>query len=193
MTNNPAALVRQNVTAPVFSLNDVYGRLIDLNQYRDKRVLVAFFRHAGCPFCNLRVHALSKEYESLKAAGLEMIFFFESKSSVILRSSFHQGVSPIPIISDPEKKWYDVYGLESSALKSTVSHITTFVQTVVKAKMKGLPVHLMADGESINTIPAEFLLDKNLIVKKLHYSASLTDRLELDVIRAFARTGQVVE
>lgn len=193
MTNNPAALVRQNVTAPVFSLNDVYGRLIDLNQYRDKRVLVAFFRHAGCPFCNLRVHALSKEYESLKAAGLEMIFFFESKSSVILRSSFHQGVSPIPIISDPEKKWYDIYGLESSALKSTVSHITTFVQTVVKAKMKGLPVHLMADGESINTIPAEFLLDKNLIVKKLHYSASLTDRLELDVIRAFARTGQVVE
>jgi peroxiredoxin Q/BCP len=193
MTNNPAALVKQNVTAPAFSLNDVYGRLIDLNQYRDKRVLVAFFRHAGCPFCNLRVHALSKEYESLKAAGLEMIFFFESKSSVILRSSFHQGVSPIPIISDPEKKWYDIYGLESSALKSTVSHITTFVQTVVKAKMKGLPVHLMADGESINTIPAEFLLDKNLIVKKLHYSASLTDRLELDVIRAFARTGQVVE
>lgn len=185
------SLVKQDVTAPVFALHDVYGRLIDLNTYRDKRVLIAFFRHAGCPFCNLRVHALSKEYEALKQSGFEMIFFFESKSSVILRSSFHQGVSPIPIISDPEKKWYDTYGLESSAMKSTMSHITSFVQTVIKAKMNGLPVHLMASGESINTIPAEFLLDKNLIVRKLHYSSSLTDRLEIDVIKKFAQTGIV--
>jgi thioredoxin-dependent peroxiredoxin len=183
--------LQTNVLAPVFAIKDVYDRLIDLEQYRDKRVLVAFFRHAGCPFCNLRVHALSKEYETLKANGFEMIFFFESKASVILRSSFHTGVSPIPIISDPEKKWYDTYGLESSPYKSAVSHITTFVQSVYKAKMAGLPVHLMASGESINTIPAEFLLDKDLVIKKLHYSASLTDRLDIDVIRKFAQSGVV--
>lgn len=181
--------LKKDLVAPVFSLKDIYGRQINLMDYSDRKVLVAFFRHAGCPFCNLRVHALSKEHESLQKLGLEMIFFFESKEKIILRSTFHQGVSPIPIISDPEKVWYDSYGLESSGYKSAVSHLTSFVQTVLKAKSVGVPVHAMADGESIKTIPAEFLLDKDLIIKKLHYSQRLDDRLDLNDIKAFAANG----
>jgi peroxiredoxin len=183
--------LQQNVKVPVFNIQDIYDRQINLENYSGKRLLIAFFRHAGCPFCNLRVHALSKAYEELKKLNFEMIFFFESKKHLILKSTFHTGVSPIPIISDPEKKWYGTYGLETSAYKSTVSHITSFVQTVIKAKAKGLPVHLMASGESINTIPAEFLIDTNLVVKKLHYSQTLTDRLDIEVIRQFALTGEV--
>jgi peroxiredoxin Q/BCP len=183
--------LQKNVVAPTFNLKDVYGRMIDLNQYRDKRVLLGFFRHAGCPFCNLRVHALTKVHEELKGLGLEMIFFFESKESIILRSSFHRGVSPIPIISDPEKVWYKTYGLEPSTAKSVLSHMTSFVQTTIKAKMQGLPVHAMASGESFSTMPAEFLLDKDLTIKKLHYSERLNDRLDINDIKEFARTGKV--
>lgn len=183
--------ISKEVIAPVFNLKDVYGRMIDLEAYRDKKVLIAFFRHAGCPFCNLRVHTLSKVHEELKGQGLEMIFFFESKESVILRSSFHQGVSPIPIISDPAKTWYDAYGLESSGYKSAASHLTSFVQTAFKAKSLGLPMHAMADGESINTMPAEFLLDKGLLVKELHYSQRLNDRMNLNMIRDFVAKGSI--
>lgn len=183
--------IAKDVIAPVFKLKDVYGRTIDLEAYRDKKVLVAFFRHAGCPFCNLRVHTLSKIHEELKAKGLEMIFFFESKEPIILRSSFHQGVSPIPIISDPGKEWYTAYGLESSAFKSTVGHLTAFVQTAIKAKVLGLPMHPMADGESINTIPAEFLLDKGLVIKDFYYSQRLSDRMSLQRIKDFAQ-GEAV-
>ncbi len=106
--------LENDLIAPVFSLKDIYGRMTDLNSYRDKKIFIGFFRHAGCPFCNIRVHALTKVHQELKAKGLEMIFFFESKENVLLRSSFHQEVSPIPLISDPEKKWYNAYGLESS-------------------------------------------------------------------------------
>lgn len=180
--------ISKDVTAPHFKLKDVFGRLIDLDDYKDKKVLIGFFRHAGCPFCNLRVHTLTKAHEILKSKGLEMIFFFESKEQVILRSSFHKGVSPIPIISDPKKEWYNVYGLESSGYKSTMSHITSFVQTVIKAKSNGVPVHMMADGESFSTMPAEFLLDKNLVVRKLHYSQRLNDRMDVEEIIAFAES-----
>ena len=183
--------LENNIGAPVFKLKDIYGRVVDLEDFRNRKVLIAFFRHAGCPFCNLRVHALSKEHANLKALGLDMIFFFESKENVILRSSFHQGVSPIPIISDPQKIWYDAYGLESSGFKSAVSHLTSFAQAVINAKSAGVPVHLMADGESIKTIPAEFLLDKDLVIRKLHYSKRLDDRMELSIIHAFAQTGRV--
>lgn len=186
-------VLEKNVTAPVFKLKDVYGRVIDLDQYRDKRVLIGFFRHAGCPFCNLRVHTLTKVHEEFKSKGLEMIFFFESKEQIILRSTFHQGVSPIPIISDPEKIWYKNYGLEPSTLRSVVSHFTSFVQTTVKAKLEGAPVHVMASGESFSTMPAEFLLDKDLAVKKLHYSERLNHRLDIGDIRVFAETGNVID
>lgn len=180
-----------NISAPTFKLIDIFGRTINLESYKEKKVLVAFFRHAGCPFCNLRVHELTKAYEMLKQKGLEMIFFFESKERVLLRSIFHKEVSPIPLISDPEKEWYGTYGLETSGYKSAVGHLTGFIQTTIKAKMKGLPVHAMADGESISTMPAEFLLDKGLIIKKLHYSQKLTDRLPLEEIRAFAEQESV--
>src|ERR1041384_8031459 len=124
----------RNVTAPIFNVKDIFGREVDLQTYQNKKVLIGFFRHAGCPFCNLRVHALSKAHAELKEQGLEMIFFFESKDKVILRSSFHLGVSPIAIIADPDKYWYGVYGLESSYIKSGISHLTSFVQSVVKAR-----------------------------------------------------------
>ena len=181
--------LQPNLKAPVFILNDMFGRKIDLNTYADKRILIAFFRHAGCPFCNLRVHALTKLHNELKANGMEMIFFFESKESVLLRSTFHKDVSPVPLISDPEKKWYATYGLESSAAISAKSHILEFVQTAFKAFSAGVPVHAMADGESINTIPAEFLVDRQLIIKKVHYSKGLNDRISLDLIQRFSIDG----
>jgi thioredoxin-dependent peroxiredoxin len=178
--------LERNVTAPVFVLKDVFGRTIDLAAYADKKVLIAFFRHAGCPFCNLRVHMLTKLQAEFQQKGMEMIFFFESKEQIILRSSFHQEVSPVPIISDPEKVWYKAYGLEDSLYKSSMGHLTSFVQTLIRAKTTGVPVHPMADGESFSTMPAEFLLDRGLLVRELHYSQRLSDRMNLSAIKAFA-------
>jgi peroxiredoxin len=185
--------LHKTALAPLFNRKDIFGRQINLEDYKDKKLLIGFFRHAGCPFCNLRVHALTKVHEKLKAKGLEMIFFFESKESVLLRSTFHQEVSPIPLISDPEKEIYGKYGLEESKSASAKSHITSFIQTAIKAKAKGVPMNMPKEGESLNTIPAEFLVDKGLRLKKLHYSKSLTDRLDLDLIEKFADDSSIFD
>jgi peroxiredoxin len=131
-----------------------------------------------------------KHSNALKEKNLEMIFFFESKESVLLRSSFHKEISPIPLISDPEKKVYNAYGLETSATKSAISHLTSFVQTAYKAYRADVPIHMMADGESISTMPAEFLLDKELIIREVHYSERLNDRMSVDKIFNFALSGK---
>lgn len=110
------------------------------------------------------------------------------KENVLLRSTFHREVSPIPLISDPEKKWYDAYGLESSGYKSAISHISTFVQTAFKARSVGVPMHLMADEESIKTLPAEFLLSEGLIVKEVHYSERPNDRMNIEKIQRFCNS-----
>ena len=175
-----------NAPAPTFKLHDVFDREIDLSNYRGKKILIAFFRHAGCPFCNTRVHHLQKNYELLKSKRLEMIFFFESKKELLLSSVFHKEISPIPLISDPEKVWYDTYGVERSGLKSAKSHFTSFFQQVFEAKKKQLPVHWMAGNESIKTIPAEFLVDEKGFIRKVHYAKGLRDRMNIEEIVGFA-------
>ena len=181
-----------NSRAPRFALDDVFGRTIDLSTYQGKKVLIAFFRNVGCPFCNIRVHNLTKMHEELRAQGLEMIFFFESPQEVILRSTFHREVSPVPVIADPEKVWYDAYGLEASLhWKARVANLTASPGTALRAKLRGLPVHLPQDGESNDTLPAEFLLDEELVIRELHYSAHFTDRIRLDAIQEFAQHRSV--
>jgi hypothetical protein len=49
---------------------------------------------------------------------------------------------------------------------------------------------MMAGGESINTIPAEFLLDENLIIRRLHYSTSLTNRMAIADIQSFISSSK---
>lgn len=176
-----------NVSAPIFNLKDIFDRQINLEDYKGKKLFIGFFRHAGCPFCNLRVHALTKEYESLKALNLEMIFFFESTQRLLLSSLFHKEVSPIPLIADPDKIWYQTYGIENSAAKSVKSHLTSFITTAIKAKINGLPMHMMKSGESINTIPAEFLVDDQLILRAVHYANGLNDRMGMQHIYNFAQ------
>ena len=178
--------IELNVTAPTFVLKDIYGTMIDLAAYKGKKVFIGFFRHAGCPFCNLRVHALTKVKDEFRAKNLEMILFFESEEKTMLRSIFHREVSPIPIIADPQKIMYSTYGIEESAAKSTKSHLTSFIQTAIRAKLAKVPIHLMAGQESISTMPAEFLLDENQIIRKIHYAQHLNDRIGFDVLRAFA-------
>lgn len=178
-----------NKPAPLFEAMDIFDRNIRLEAYKGRKVFLGFFRHAGCPFCNLRVHTLTKAHQELKEQGLEMIFFFESKTRVLSRSTFHQEVSPIPLISDPEKEWYDAFGLEESGRKSTLGHISSFAKTAIHAKRKGLPMHLMADGESFGTMPAEFLLDENLVIRKLHYSQKLSDRMSVADVYQFAQAS----
>jgi peroxiredoxin len=179
-------VVELNVAAPAFSLIDIFDRTIDLKNYKGKKVFIGFFRHAGCPFCNLRVHNLMKIREKLVENNMEMIFFFESKKELMMQSIFHKEVSPVPLIADPEKKWYNIYGIENSLLKTSMSHLTSFIQTAIAAKKKNLPIYAMASGESFSTIPAEFLLDENLIIRKIHYAKNLNDRLSIDTILNFA-------
>jgi thioredoxin-dependent peroxiredoxin len=180
--------LKEGQKAPHFRIKDVFGRTIDLADYSGGKVHLAFFRHAGCPFCNLHVHALTRIHEETKSLGLDMIFFFESKETVILRSSFHKGVSPIPLISDPQKIWYSAYGLENSFARASLSHVTSFISTYSKARAESVPVNVPV-SESFSTMPAEFLIGKDNITRRVLYSAHLNERLEPEEIRQFAKSA----
>lgn len=170
--------------APLFSLEDVYGREIDLSSYKNKnkKILISFFRNVACPFCNFRIHQLTKKNEKWKDK-LDMIFFLESKKEVVLRSTFHQDVSPIPIISDEQKIMYQKYGIEKSPLKFFGTMLSSKNRTTFNtAKQMGLAVD---SGESLTTtIPADFLVDENLTIMEAYYGKNIADHVPFEKIEA---------
>ncbi|MCG8477410.1 MAG: redoxin domain-containing protein [Cytophagales bacterium] len=178
--------------APVFNVEDIFGRTINLESYGDRKVLVAFFRNAACPFCNLRVFQLLKESEKLKALGLEMIFFFESKKQVLLRSSFHREVSPIPLISDSEGIWYGKYGVKESMMGVVKTFLSPEAMAVKsEAKRMGVPAGGDLDGARLRLMPVEFLLNPGLSIEFIHEAGRLDDRISISRLYQFAK-GEVL-
>ena len=69
--------------APDFETIDANGDTIKLSNYRGQKVLVAFFRYAGCPVCNSRVHDLIQNYDSISSKGYKIIAIYESNNSIL--------------------------------------------------------------------------------------------------------------
>ena len=175
-----------------FEVQDIYGNPIRLSDYRGKRILLGFFRNVNCPFCNMRVHQLMKMKEELDGHNTQMVFFFESKEKVILRSSFHQGISPIPLISDPEKEVYYQWGVERSMMKMIKTMFSSANRQAMKdGQLLDLPKEKDKDA-SQDLVPADFLIDENFIIQKAHYGSHLNDHIDLQLIRQFALEQNVV-
>ncbi len=168
--------------APLFSLSDIYDREIDLSAYKNKgkKILISFFRNVACPFCNFRIHQLTTKNDQWKD-DLEMIFFLESKKEVVLRSSFHQGVSPIPIIADFDREIYKKYGTEVSIEKFN-STINSEKQMNIHSKLVEKGYDIKTEETLIHSIPADFLLDENLNIIKAYYGKDIPDHLPFDQI-----------
>jgi len=167
-----------------FTTSDIYGKQIKLSDYKGKKIILSFMRNVACPFCNLRVHQLIGNRMKLEKSGVQMILFFESAPDKLLKSAFHQGISPYPLIGDPEKKIYNKYGIENSALKM----MKTFFQADIKAASKfAKTIDTPKDKESSNTlIPADFFIDENFKIVKAHYGKNLEDHVDFEQLKAFA-------
>lgn len=172
--------------APDFEMHDINGNLICLSDYRGSKIVLGFFRNVNCPFCNMRVHELMKMKETFDQHNTQLIIFFESDSKVIARSSFHQQISPIPLIGDPEKKVYKQWGVENSMMKTIK---TMFSSANRQAMKEGEQLDLPKEKDtaaSVTLIPADFLIDEDLMIHQAYYGSHLNDHIGLQEIRGFA-------
>ncbi|MFM8911700.1 MAG: redoxin domain-containing protein [Flammeovirgaceae bacterium] len=176
--------LKENFQAIDFETKDIYGTKIKLSDYKGKKIHLGFFRNVACPFCNLRVHQLTKLREEFERKGLHSIFFFESSPQVLLRSSFHQCISPVPLVGDPERTVYTQYGVESSVFKM----LTTLLAKGTVSDMKaGKALNLPEDKHATQSlIPADFLIDQNFVIARAHYGSNINDHISIEELRAFA-------
>lgn len=146
--------------------------------------LLAFFRYADCPICNLRVRDLRKMSSALSRAGLETVAVFQSPSSH-LAESLGGEEWPFPLVADDSMEHYRRWEVETSwgGLLGLGS-----MSAAVKALRSGhLPGRI--DGP-VNRMPADFVIDPHGKIALAHYGRDAGDHLPLDSVWRWVMTQE---
>lgn len=168
--------------APNFEVTDIYGEKYSMESLRGKKVLLSFFRDATCPFCNLRVHELTKKYPELKEKGLVMLAFFNSPRDRIIRFVGKKS-RPFPMIADSEKRIYDLFFVKTS-VTGFLRGMFFRIPSMIKAMLLGYPPRIVHD---IAQMPADFLIGPDSTIKGFYYSKDPADHIPLSVLETFAK------
>lgn len=164
--------------APDFTATDWEGKSHRLADLPGRRWL-AFFRYAGCPLCNLRVHHLIQRHADHTARGLSVLAVFQSPPESIA-SYVGKQRPPFPLLSDPEERLYGLYGVETSlAGYLSPANLGRLAQATANGFLPGRP-----DG-SATRIPADFLIDAGGTIRRAYYGKVIADHLPFPDVDAF--------
>lgn len=163
--------------APDFAVRDMLDRPVELAAYRGQKLLLSFFRYAGCPLCQLRIGQLLGRFPAWRDQGLQVLAVFQS-SAAVLRESAAEQVIPFPLIPDPERNLYRQYGLEHSwwgLIRGLLSW--QFVQSLRGSGWRGR----RREG-SATQLPADFLIGPDQRIQLAYYGTAIGDHVPLPQI-----------
>lgn len=172
---------KENDRAIEFTKKDYLGNIINLNDYKGKKILITFFRGSSCPFCNLRLQKMIHNYNEFKQKNIQVITFFSSSKEEILEYAGKQN-APFPIIPDPNLEIYKKYHLE----KSYLSMLKTMFKmndlfNVMKSPFFNMKAILKSMKDDPLT-PADILIDEKQNIYKAYYGKTFGDHLSLKEI-----------
>jgi peroxiredoxin len=177
--------IKPGQPAKNFSSEDLAGNTVALNDYKGQRLMLSFYRYAACPLCNLRVHHLIQHYAGLIKKNLQLVAVFQSPRESILKYAGKQK-APFPIIPDPQRRLYRLYGVESSwagFIKGSMR-----LSLVTSALMKGFWPGKMEGIKSM--VPADFLIGPDLTVQVAYYGKDIGDHLPVERINGWLDNSQ---
>ncbi len=141
----------------------------------EQPVLLTFFRHAGCPMCNLRVHELILAQEKLQQYNLKIITVFESPTKSIVKDVGRQN-PPFPIIPDPGRVLYKLFGVNISWVGFVKIFFIRPKHVFEAIFKKGFIPNF---SEATPMMPADFLINKDGIICEAYYGKDIGDHLSL--------------
>lgn len=161
-----------------FEISDFDGKSIKLSEIKSKKILLSFYRYASCPLCNLRIHELIKRYPIYRQNGLHVLAFFESSRDSMAEYVGKQE-TPFPLIPDPERRVYKLYGVEYSIWK--------YIKGVLNGKLieaikRGFHIGKMENKKTL--VPADFLIE-NGVIKQAYYGKDISDHIPFQDIEDF--------
>ena len=119
--------------ASPIKLQAIDGSAFNTKSLKGRPFMLSFFRFAGCPFCNLRIHELSKRYSEL-GEGFEIVAVFDSPLKNLMRH-IEGHKAPFPVLADESNQYYREYGIEHSiggVLKGMLLRMPTLIKAMAR-------------------------------------------------------------
>lgn len=89
--------------------------LLDISN--KQAVLLVFLRHFGCTFCREAMDDLAKIRAELEADNIQIVLVHMSDEETAGVYLHRFNLDGIPYVTDPECKWYEVFGLVKGNFK----------------------------------------------------------------------------
>jgi len=163
------------------SSSDANDHMESPSYEQEKHLLLSFYRYASCPFCNLRIHEIAKRAAKYRQRGLEIIAVFQSSTDKVFQYVGKQQ-PPFPIIPDPDRSLYQLYGVESSWSGMAKAFIGR-IPEISKAISRGFTPGSM-EGEK-HRLPADFIINRNGIILNAYYGEDIGDHLSFEEIERY--------
>ena len=182
MSEQEVQKLKNGDKAPFFSVEDINGEKVEISRDNGKKILLSFFRYSGCPWCNLAIYRLTQMAPDLETQGVTVICFVQSSRENILVNVInrHDPKPPFSVVPDPSKIIYGLYGVEENALKyfTSLRKAPEWIYSSYKLHFKQPEV----DG-SVTLVPAQFLIDSDGTIIKVHYGTDYADDMTYSEIK----------
>jgi peroxiredoxin len=172
--------------APAFTLPAMDGSNFSFGSLRGKRTLLAFHRHAGCPYCNLRVHELIKAYPQLEMVGVQVVAVFGS-SVQGLRERVGQQQPPFTLVADEDDAIHTLYGTQRSLLGSLSPALLPKWLEGYRLGVK----HGSTDNQATR-LPADFLIGPDLRLEGVLYGKNAVEHMPIATLERWGLDGVTV-
>lgn len=167
-----------------FRTTDIYGAPFQLSDHMGKRILLSFFRDAGCPFCNFRVYELTHNYKQWQDQNLEIIAVFSDTPEQV-RRFVSKHPRPFTMLADPDLELYNRYGIEQSGSALLKALLFKFPR-ILKGLLKGARP---SKNPHLKVVPADFLIAEDGRVAKVWHGRDTSDHIPLDEVQNFIDEG----
>ena len=159
------------------------GSMFNLSETKGKKILLTFYRIAGCSFCNLRIHEFIKRYSEF-GKNFTHVGIFHSPTDNLQSYMKKHGDIPFTILADSDFKYFEKYEIERS-IKKIFYAMLFKVHKVIPAIMKGfIPLNIKG---YVDIAVTDILINEDGIVEDVYYAKKdIADHLEFDKIKEFS-------
>lgn len=147
-----------NDQAPRFQLKDVNGNQVDLASYKEKWILLIFYRGSWCPMCNMQIVYLTKDYPEFQKHNAEIIAI-STDTLEGARKTQEKSHAPFPILIDEDNKVIELYEV-----------------AVEKRELKDVPALIHRKKAGAYAMPAVFIVGPDGVIRYSYIGKSYTDR-----------------
>jgi len=171
-------ILRPGDRLPDFVLPDAQGTLVCSDELLARGPLViAFFRGDWCPFCKETLTALNQVLPEIAAAGASLVALTFDTGDYVA-SDWHGLHLHFPVLSDMDGGTALAFG----TMYRVPDVLRTFYENI------GIDVGVRHGNETwFLPIPATFVVDRTGVVRHVHASGDVTDRMEPQDIVARVR------